>query len=106
MNNVIRKLAQVIYSQPSKRYLAYMRSSQWERIRNEHLFRCDYICEICRRRKAIQVHHWTYIRLGYERPRDLCAVCVQCHHEIHCSVLPANDNEEQFLLPLKFADTS
>jgi hypothetical protein len=88
-------LASVIHRQPSKRYLAYIRSPQWTRVRNEHLFRCDYLCEICRRAKACQVHHWTYARLGYELPQDLCAVCVACHHDIHCSVPPAaNDNQQ------------
>lgn len=95
-----KRLATIIGQMPSKRYLAYIRSPQWERVRNEHLFRCDYLCEICRRRKACQVHHWTYVRLGYELPQDLCAVCVWCHHDIHCSVMPAaNDNVDQLSLP-------
>jgi hypothetical protein len=102
-----QRLAQIIYRMPSKRYLAYIRSAQWERVKNEHLFRCDYICEICRRRKAIQVHHWTYARLGFERPRDLCAVCVWCHHDIHSSVLPDSDNDNQLVLPgMKATGTS
>jgi hypothetical protein len=97
-----KKLAAVIDRQPTKRYLSYLRSKQWEQTKNEHLFRCDYICEICKRRRAIQVHHWNYHRLGYELPQDLCAVCVWCHHDIHCNVypLPSNDNESQGSLPL------
>lgn len=106
MNALSIAMASVIRKVPSKRYLSYLRSKQWERVRNEHLFRCDYRCEICRERKAMQVHHWTYARLGFERPTDLCAVCVRCHHDIHCSVLddPANDN--QLVLPLKAINSS
>lgn len=93
-----KKLARVILHLPSKRYLDYLRSPQWERVRNEHLFRCDYVCEICRQHKARQVHHWSYDRLGHERPQDLCAVCLWCHHDIHCSV-PDAANGNQWLLP-------
>lgn len=93
----IRKLANVIHKMPSKRYLTYMRSAQWKRVRDEHLQRCDRWCEICHKARACQVHHWSYARLGCEHPLDLCAVCVTCHHRIHCSVLPvANDNQLSF----------
>src|SRR5262245_6493229 len=105
MRTLTKKLAAIIAMMPSKRYLAYMRSPQWERTRNEHLFRCDYLCEICKRRKAMQVHHWNYARLGYELPQDLCAVCVWCHHDIHCAVMPANDNEPEDQGSLPLADT-
>lgn len=105
-HNSIKNLARVISRMPTKRYLAYIRSSQWKRVRNEHLWRCDYRCEICRQAKACQVHHWTYVRLGYELPQDLCAVCVQCHHDIHCSVLPVAANDNQLSLPLFAANTS
>lgn len=99
-----KQVAAVIRTMPKKRYASYIFSPQWERVRNEHLFRCDYICEICSRRRACQCHHLTYARLGYELPSDLCAVCVDCHHKIHTSVMPANDNEpEQGSLP--FADS-
>jgi hypothetical protein len=98
----INELASVIHKMPSKRYLNYLRSAEWERKRNEHLFWCDYMCEICDLAKACQVHHWTYERLGNEWPQDLCAVCVRCHHKLHCLIFTpaANDN---FQLPLPFA---
>ena len=102
MYQAAKSLANVISKKmPGKRYLAYMLSPQWARIRREHLERCDYRCEICHKAKACQVHHWTYVRLGYELSRDLCAVCVQCHHDIHCSILPVAANDNQLLLPLQ-----
>jgi|SRR5262245_2638056 len=98
-NHLCIKLARVIKRMPSKRYLAYMRSVTWATTRREHLLRVGGWCEICRQRAACQVHHWMYERLGHELPQDLCAVCVDCHHKIHCSVMPAaNDNQLQ--LPL------
>ncbi len=102
MKNQISKLAYAIRGMPSKRYLDYMRSPQWKQTREQHLESCDRWCQICYKAPAVQVHHWTYRRLGYELPQDLCAVCVRCHHEIHCSVyVPANDNIDQLALPLE-----
>jgi hypothetical protein len=92
MYYLAKKLAAVIPRQPSKRYLAYIFSPQWAKRRREHICYCGGWCEICRKRKACQVHHWHYNSLGDELPQDLCAVCVQCHHDIHTSVMPANDN--------------
>jgi hypothetical protein len=92
----VKKLAAVIRMMPSKRYLNYIRSPQWWSKRNAHLLLVGGWCEICRIRKACQVHHWHYRTLGAERPCDLCAVCPQCHHDIHCAVMPAaNDNQIQ-----------
>lgn len=96
--SLVKALANAIHKMPSKRYLNYIRSKQWAQIRDEHLERCERWCEICHAARACQVHHWTYARLGHEHPLDLCAVCVTCHHRIHCAVIPANDN--QLLLPI------
>jgi hypothetical protein len=93
--NTRKLLANVIHQMPTQRYLTYIRSSQWERVRNEHLFLCDYWCEICKKAKACQVHHWTYENLGHENPQDLCAVCIRCHWSIHRNVMPAPANDNQ-----------
>jgi hypothetical protein len=105
MNNsaiLVKKLANIIHSTPTKRYLWYIYNSpQWQRIRRQHLERVGGWCEICHIRKAYSVHHWSYARLGHEEPSDLCAVCAQCHHDLHVAVLPpANDNEPPTQLPL------
>lgn len=98
----VKDVTGAIRKQPSKRYLAYIRSPRWAQRRREHFLYCGGWCEICRWRKAMQVHHVTYARLGFEHPLDLTAVCVQCHHEIHIAVFdpPANDNEPQLSLAL------
>jgi hypothetical protein len=92
---LIKRLANVVYKQPKVRYLTYLRSPQWQQVRRAHLEYADYWCKICKKERAFQVHHWTYARLGNEHPMDLSAVCVTCHHRIHCAVMPpANDNEQ------------
>ena len=94
--NRLKLLANAIYKKPSKRYLTYIFSPQWDARRREHLELMDYWCEICNSAPARQCHHWTYERLGNEWPQDLCAVCVRCHHKLHMLVMPppANDNQQ------------
>jgi hypothetical protein len=100
MNAMISGLAKALRKMPTKRYTDYLRSVNWQKIRQEHLERVNFLCEICRRARAMQVHHWTYVRLGYERPTDLCAVCVRCHHVLHCMVEPIAANDNQLTLPM------
>lgn len=101
-NVIIAKLANVIWTTPSKRYLAYLRSPTWFARRRDHLSTYSS-CQMpgCWR-PAIQVHHWHYRTLGDERPQDLCSVCVDCHHRIHLMPEAANDNK-QLELPLPAA---
>jgi hypothetical protein len=100
--NTIQKLAYAVKAMPGKRYLEHIRSPQWARTRKEHIERVGGNCEICGWRRAMQVHHWWYGRLGHELPCDLCAICTVCHHKLHCLPIfiggqpPANDNEPEF----------
>jgi 5-methylcytosine-specific restriction endonuclease McrA len=91
----LQKLAAVIHTMPSKPYLNYLRSAQWKEMRAAKLRSADYICEVCHIRPAVQVHHWSYARLGQESSFDLCAVCMKCHADLHAAIKPANDNEPQ-----------
>lgn len=95
----ISKLAAVVWTLPSRRYLSYIRSPQWMARRREHLAE-NPKCQICFWRVAIQVHHWSYVRLGNERPEDLCSICLDCHHKIHCKAIPVAANDNQLQLPL------
>lgn len=65
-------------------YNFYMKSPRWESKRLNILKRDNFICkyENCTR-KATQVHHLTYDRLGDELPEDLLSICAKCHHQIH-----------------------
>jgi 5-methylcytosine-specific restriction endonuclease McrA len=62
------------------KYNAYMRSEEWQRMR-EYIFELrDGICEFCGD-PATEIHHRTYERLGRELPIDLQALCKECHIE-------------------------
>lgn len=65
-------------------YADYLRSAHWQRTRAVILRRARGRCE----RKgcgaaAVQVHHKTYKRLGFELPEDLEALCFLHHQKEH-----------------------
>ena len=98
----LNRLASRIGRQPAtKNYLDYIRSPLWRQIRLAHIEHAQGICEVCGWRKAVQVHHWHYrMKFGQERPEDLCAVCLNCHWELHAILIPdaSNDNEQFSLI--------
>jgi len=63
-------------------YNQFIKSIYWEKIRDKILKRADYKCRKCDS-KAIQVHHKKYTKFGYERFKDLVALCKTCHKYIH-----------------------
>jgi 5-methylcytosine-specific restriction endonuclease McrA len=75
-------------------YHWYLGSAFWRERREFILQRANFTCEKCGKRRAIEVHHLTYIRVFQELPSDLIAVCQPCHAEIHWRQ-PANDNQLQ-----------
>jgi hypothetical protein len=91
----LRLLSRVVFTMPSKKYLNYMRSPAWFARRRDHMSAYPD-CQMpgCWR-PAVQVHHWYYGRLGQELECDLCSICLDCHHKLHCMTLPdaANDNK-------------
>lgn len=64
-------------------YDQYIHSHTWRSLREAILKRDSYTCQKCKKAKAIQVHHLTYIRLGNEDFKDLISVCIPCHEKIH-----------------------
>lgn len=65
-----------------KWYQGYLESNMWKRKRAWVFDRSKGKCERCGK-QAVQVHHKTYDRLGYEEPQDLMAVCMSCHGKEH-----------------------
>ncbi|MCY3721172.1 MAG: hypothetical protein OXG97_03020 [Candidatus Poribacteria bacterium] len=63
-------------------YNRYRKSRRWRTKRRTIMKRAGYKCRKCGRR-ATQVHHETYRRIGRERLSDLTAVCGCCHKRIH-----------------------
>jgi hypothetical protein len=64
-------------------YRKYLATPMWTIKRQLVLDRAGDLCEGCRRRRPVEVHHLTYERLGREMLFDLVAVCRPCHEAIH-----------------------
>ena len=80
-------------------YQWYLGSAFWRERQDACLRRANFTCERCKKRRATQVHHLTYLRVFNEMPSDLSALCYQCHKTIHWRQ-PANDNQIQLELNL------
>lgn len=70
-------------------YAAYMHSDEWRAKRKAVMLRAQGICEGCRAKTAVQVHHLHYRRVFREMLFDLVAICKECHEACHA------DNDEQ-----------
>ena len=73
-------------------YREYLKSDTWKIKRDKVLKRADNKCEICKVKKATQVHHKTYTGVylvsrtriaGKEKLKDLIATCGVCHRAEH-----------------------
>src|SRR6266508_2712462 len=82
-------------------YEWYLGSRFWAEKRRAALERADYICQVCHKNPATEVHHKTYERVFNELASDLVAICSPCHRKLH-HLRPANDN--QLRLPFPLAD--
>ena len=64
---------------------AFYKSPEWRRLRGYKINR-DCICEVCRERPAVEVHHIVPIREDWERRLDvnnLQSLCASCHYARH-----------------------
>jgi 5-methylcytosine-specific restriction endonuclease McrA len=66
-------------------YNIHMRSPRWAELRSLVMERCGGLCEGCRKRKAVQVHHLTYRDMGNEFLWQLVGICLECHNRFHDS---------------------
>jgi len=64
-------------------YSEYLQTSHWIEIRNKHLKRSNYKCQICNKNNKLNVHHRTYERRGEEDYNDLITLCEDCHNLFH-----------------------
>lgn len=64
-------------------YDAYLASPEWQAKRAKVLTRDGFRCRGCETRRATQVHHLTYARVGRELLFDLVSVCDECHDAAH-----------------------
>jgi hypothetical protein len=64
-------------------YDEYLKSDQWNNLREKVLKRCNRICEGCGNSRAVQVHHTTYKHYRREFLFELVGLCHTCHNAIH-----------------------
>jgi len=64
-------------------YKRYLKSEDWEVIRNKVLIRDKRKCCFCLSNKNLEVHHETYKNVFYEDLDDLITLCHDCHRAIH-----------------------
>lgn len=65
------------------KYLSYLQSQTWAKLRNLALKRDDYHCSICQSPHNLEVHHLRYPKvLGTEPVSDLMTLCDKCHERL------------------------
>lgn len=87
LHEVDRTVEQAILALRRLPYAEYLKTAHWQRVRELALGRADQQCELCSGTEALEVHHRTYERLGFERPGDVIALCHDCHRDFHRSLL-------------------
>lgn len=69
---------------PYRSYEEYLRHPTFLAIRAQAMDRAKGICEVCKVRRATQVHHLRYPKWGtFDVPENLVAICYPCHCEAH-----------------------
>lgn len=69
-----------------EKYLLYLRSEEWLKIRLAMLKFYNFTCNRCKLKKhykQLQVHHRTYKNVFHEEPEDLELICKKCHEKEH-----------------------
>jgi 5-methylcytosine-specific restriction endonuclease McrA len=74
-------------SEHKKKYLAYISSPEWAKIRADIISVRGEKCELCGD-KGTQVHHATYKNLFNESTEDLILLCNRCHLVEHGRISP------------------
>ncbi len=69
-----------------EKYLLYLKSETWLKIRLEMLSFYNFTCSRCNLKmyhKRLHVHHKTYKNIFHEEPEDLELICNKCHEKEH-----------------------
>lgn len=64
-------------------YARYLESEEWWQRRTRVMERAAGVCEGCRMREPVDVHHLTYDHVTEELLWELVAVCAPCHERAH-----------------------
>lgn len=60
---------------------SYYGSTAWAKNRKRFLQTKCFCCQ--RKKKRMNLHHMTYVRLGEEIESDVCWLCQDCHKTVH-----------------------
>jgi hypothetical protein len=82
MFGIERGLATCILALRSLDYEDYLQTEHWAGIRWRAMAKTNWQCVACNK-NAIDAHHVTYKRKGFERIEDVVAKCRGCHEEHH-----------------------
>ncbi len=67
-----------------KRYDEYLKSAEWKHLKELKLKQAKYTCQGCLESgRVLEVHHFTYERIGMELLTDLTVFCKECHENAH-----------------------
>lgn len=85
-------------------YDEYIKSPEWRVRANEAKQRAEWQCALCDEKKALEVHHRTYARLGRERQNDLVVLCWRCHRRHHGTLEAAIEKQRRYedMLPFTY----
>jgi 5-methylcytosine-specific restriction endonuclease McrA len=67
-------------------YAEYLTTTGWRVRALAAKERAGWRCEHCGSDGPLEVHHWTYARIGHERADDLIVLCDECHDGVHGDV--------------------
>lgn len=78
-------------------YQEYLASDEWYQRSKEAKERARWKCEVCSAKLALEVHHKSYARLGFERNADLIVLCERCHGLFHGVLEESRQRSLQFV---------
>ncbi len=69
-------------------YIVYLQSADWKRVAEKRKEIDGYRCVMCGSKgtqtNKLEVHHFSYKRVGNENPYvDLVTLCRNCHKDVH-----------------------
>jgi len=76
------KKVKIITDEWRQKYLDYLKSPEWRKIRIECIIHWGGKCVLCCSEDRLQGHHRTYKNLYHETVEDVVPLCFKCH-KIH-----------------------
>ena len=76
---------------PCMKYMDYLNTEHWQKVRKDALKRSNYSCQLCNSKDSLNVHHRTYERKGEELPSDVIVLCQFCHKKFHDVDVASNE---------------